>query len=590
MDAFHDSRPDENLTVRAWGRKIGQGTTRHLERDVGLNRAIRRQLIEIGPLDGSHQQGHAPQDPVVIQTFDQLQRLYNVGHHAIGQCAARGEVGGNGRIELDAEQVQDQSRDTGMVRQRLLLYALGGVQTCLLAIPRQRPDQRRIAPGKGKLHHQAIEAVVFRPSGPDGDHSVLERILDLAKDQVAATRVLNLEVVNPDGGCAGRRDPEPGLGDRLQAHVVQNRQNVGQMSRLAPPIELHPEHQQAVGSRAIGPGAEGLIGARGLDDRNVFQRLSGLGTVAVTGREGLAIARDGGGHLLRCPPARPDGGIEAIFPRTGGFGDLRLDLAQVRRQMLARREADDVVNPCQRAVVEARVIGGQPSTIGRHQQLARTPAKVGIVAVARHVQEDRSKPVERIGSFEQLYAGSILQVQDAHGLVQKFVLRDLEELISRMVLDDVAQSLFVVAAGRGAGPGHDPGDFFPDKGHLDGGLIVGIGGEQPDKPYLTAGPSVGAVAFDAHVIHVTAPVDAALHIGFGDGQRRVADDSVLDLSHQDGGLIGAAQDGPLRVAQHAQAIAGLIERLFRRVLAGLQARVFVDPRTQKNEVVGVQPP
>ena len=141
----------------------------------------------------------------------------------------------------------------------------------LLAVAGQRPDQGRVAPGDG-IHNQAVEAVVLGAPGPDRDDGGLEGFLHFGEHEVGAARVLDLEVVHPDRRLALARHREAGLGQRLQAHVVEHWQDIGQGRRFARTIELEAELQGAVGLGAVGA-ARTVCRPHGLDHGEVGQRL-----------------------------------------------------------------------------------------------------------------------------------------------------------------------------------------------------------------------------------------------------------------------------------------------------------------------------
>ena len=589
VHALDLGRGDEDLAVRLGRRQIGQLAAGHLERDVRLHRPICGALVEVGPLDGADQQRQAAQHAVVVEALDQLQRLVDLVQDRGGLLFAHGDVGGDGGVELDAEEIEDQSRHAGVVRQRLFLHPLRRVEARLLPVSRQRAHQGRVAPRDGKLHHQAVEAVILGPAAPDGDDGVLERVLDLSEDQVRAAGILDLEVVDPDGVATFRGDGEPGLGQRLQAHVLQDRQHVGERRRDDPAIQLEAEVQRPVRVGAIGAHAHLLVAGEAVDDRHVLQRLGGAEAVAIAGGEGVAVAGDHVADGAGLAAAGAHLGVEPVFPGASRFGDLGFEPAQIGKPVLARREPDDEVDAGQRAVAEAGVVGRQASAVGLGENVPGLLAQVGIVAITRHEQQHRGEPVERVLALEQLHPRPIGQVQDAQRDLQQLVLADLEELVARVVLDDVLEALLVVAARRGAGAGENPGHLLADQRHHAGGLVIGLGGEQADEAHLARGAAVLAVALDADVIHVAAPVDPAAHVRLCDGHRRVADDAVFHGRHQHGRLIGAPQDGALGVAQHAQAVLGLVEWLLGGVLARLELRVLVDPRAQKHEVLGPQP-
>ncbi len=72
------------------------------------------------------QGGDAAQDAVGVQALDRLQGLDDAGLDTALACSSRAArsactAGSN----LDAEQVEDQAGDAGIVRQRLLLHAPG---------------------------------------------------------------------------------------------------------------------------------------------------------------------------------------------------------------------------------------------------------------------------------------------------------------------------------------------------------------------------------------------------------------------------------------------------------------------------------
>ena len=256
--------------------------------------------------------------------------------------------------------------------------------------------------------------------------------------------------------------------------------------------------------------------------------------------------------------------------------------------MFAGGEADDEVHPRQRGVGEEGIVGRDPAAIGLGQQVSRTGAQLGIVALARHVHQHRGETVIGVAAFEQAHARPVVEVQDVERGDQQVVGRHLEEFVARMVLDDILQALLVVAARQDVGLGQHAIELGADQRHLAGRPVIGLGGEQADETHLAGGLAVGAVALDPHIVHVAAPVDQAAHVGLGDHHGRVGQ-ALADLGRQHRRLGGAAQHGALGIAQHAQAVLRLVERLLGRIVAIGQARVLVDPGAQIDEVLVVQP-
>ena len=395
--------------------------------------------------------------------------------------------------------------------------------------------------------------------------------------------------MDPDGGLARPADGEARLGHRLQAHVVEDRQHVGQRRRQGAAIELEAELDRVVGGRAIGAHGHFPVLGHGVDHGQARQGLFRREAVAVAGGERLAVAAQGFGHLGRRPAGRAHGVLEAIFPGAGRLGDGDLQRLQVRRGVVARGEADDVVDARQRRVGEAGIGGRDPAAIGAGQDPPGPRRQIRVIVVARQEQQDRGEALEGVLALEDAHPRPVVEVEDAQRLVEQLALAHLEQLVARIVLDDVPQALFVVAARRGFGAVQDVGDLFADQRHGAGRLVIGLGGEQADEADLTDRAALGVEALDAHIVHVATPVDPALDVGLGDGQRRIGQQAILDVGQQDGGLVGAPQDVAAGVAQHAQAVLGLVQRLLGRVVAAPGARIFVDPPAQEHELLGLQP-
>ncbi|MNS90522.1 hypothetical protein D3C72_1245760 [compost metagenome] len=204
--------------------------------------------------------------------------------------------------------------------------------------------------------------------------------------------------------------------------------------------------------------------------------------------------------------------------------------------MGARLDADDVVDARQRLVRQLRIPGRDPTAPGLGQDAADALAQAGVEAFARNEAEHRDEAVERVLTREQPDARAVVQVQDAERRLQQLVLADLEQLVARVVLEDVLQALVVVAARRLPGALQGVGHLAPDQRHLLGHLVIGFGGEQADETGLARGLAVRAVTLDADVVHVGAAMDARAHIGLGHGDRLALVQLTLHGRGQDGGF------------------------------------------------------
>ena len=84
-------------------------------------------------------------------------------------------------------------------------------------------------------------------------------------------------------------------------------------------------------------------------------------------------------------------------------------------------------------------------------------------------------------------------------------------------------------------------------------------------------------------------MDVGPHIGLGHRDRLGQVQLALHLFRQDRRFIGAAQNCPLRVAQHAQTVAGLGQGGLGLIGAVSRARIVVVASAEEDEVVGIHP-
>ncbi len=248
----------------------------------------------------------------------------------------------------------------------------------------------------------------------------------------------------------------------------------------------------------------------------------GLGRViAVAEGDAEALGPAGAGRADGglVDPGLAQGALEAVDPAAAGLGHLGFQRLEVGNRMLARRHADDVVDAGQRLVRHLRIGGRHPAAPGLGQDGADTLAQAGVVALARNEAQHRDEPVERIAAREQADARAVIQVQDAQRRIQQLVLADLEQLVARIVFQDGAQTLVVVAARRLVSARQGVLDLAAQQRHLMGHDVVGFMGEQADEARLAHGPALVVETLDADVVHIGAAVHARAHIALGHRDR-----------------------------------------------------------------------
>jgi hypothetical protein len=189
-----------------------------------------------------------------------------------------------------------------------------------------------------------------------------------------------------------------------------------------------------------------------------------------------------------------------------------------------------------RGVVDARGARG-----GAEDRLDAAPV-LGVEPVARHEHEHREEAPERVGPGEQPQALALAQVEDAHGGLEQLVVRDLEQLVARVGVEDLEEGLLVVAPWREGGALQHARDAPAQDRDLRGARAVGRVREQPQEHALA----------DADEVEVGGAVDRRAGVGLRERERlRPAREPL-------GGVLGAglAQDAEPRLVTGAVAEEG----------------------------------
>ena len=145
--------------------------------------------------------------------------------------------------------------------------------------------------------------------------------------------------------------------------------------------------------------------------------------------------------------------------------------------------------------------------IGLLEDRGEALAQLGVVALARHIDEGRDEPPEGIAAHEQRDALALLQAQDAQRDVEQLVLGDLEQLVARKGLEDVHQRLAVMARGLEAGAREGALDLAAQQRDRARALGIGGRGEEADEQPLARRLSVGAEFPHRDRVHVHRAVD-----------------------------------------------------------------------------------
>lgn len=169
---------------------------------------------------------------------------------------------------------------------------------------------------------------------------------------------------------------------------------------------------------------------------------------------------------------------DPVVPAARGFDEAALQLFKVWRGGL-RGQGQQYAQADQRAVrdVDREGVGRGAETFLQHGDQGF--AQVRVKAVARGIDKARDKALERIRPHEQGCPDAVRQHQDALADGEQVVFVDQENVVTRVVVQDMRQGLAVVAARIAPGAIQHPRDFLPEPRHF---LRDGAVGQRCEKP------------------------------------------------------------------------------------------------------------
>ena len=196
---------------------------------------------------------------------------------------------------------------------------------------------------------------------------------------------------------------------------------------------------------------------------------------------------------------------------------------------------------------------GHRPLVGVGEDGVELAAQGGVVAVARHVDQTGDEALERIAAREEGDALPLLQVEDAEGDAVEVVGGDLEQLVARVGLDDVAQVLAVVAVGREAGARDHRLDLLLEERDRERARTVGGGGEEADEEAFAGHLAVAVEALDRHRVHRHRLVHRRDAVRLVDAQEDRRAQELADVGRQGAQVAQAVEDRVALLAQQAEA-------------------------------------
>ena len=244
VDALHPRRVDEDLEHRP-RQRAGRGSApgSSLNDSVRLRLAVRRRPgSSSSAASPDHDAGADAQDPVLVEAGDGVERRPRSRGRACSATRSRsaGAVG----IEPRLEELDEQPRASpGLFGERRHRCSPGERRADLPQVlgvaPAATATSRPRSPARSTSRLKPV-VLQRRRARPSAKASWKRSRIPLGLE-VGALLVAQPEVVDPDRVGAGRAHLVRALVDDLDAHVLQQRQHVGERDGLAVAEQLEPQ-------------------------------------------------------------------------------------------------------------------------------------------------------------------------------------------------------------------------------------------------------------------------------------------------------------------------------------------------------------
>jgi hypothetical protein len=514
VHALDAGRVHPDLEHRPRLRQLDELLRVELQRQVALRRARGVTLEVVGAQRGGDRRPEGAQDAVVVGAGDLLERLVDLA----GECALLGSARGGGErgIEARLEQPGEPGGDAGVPRQHGFHVALAEGQAGLQQVAANCAQHQRLPPDEAGAEHEAVEAVALRLAVPHREERFLEARPGLRRVELAAGRVRHLQVLDPAHGAVVERDAVGTLVQDAQVEVLEQRQQVGHRDRLAAAVQAQLQRARAIAAAAAQLEAEGLRGDGQAEQlEHVGQRLGRRHVGLVGDRErALEAARDLGGARGR--QALVDLRAQAVLPGAQRLGNASLDALDAGAHLARGVGAHQQVQARERRLGDLHLRLERLAAELLEQDRLDALAGLGVVAVARHVQQAGEEALVRIAAQQQAHAAPLVQVDDPAERLHEFRHRRLEQFVARVRLEHVHQGLAVVAHRRNAEMVDHALHLVPQQRDRARARAVGGRREQADEPLLARDLAARVAGLHADVVEVRGAVHGRDGVGLGD--------------------------------------------------------------------------
>src|SRR5690606_25629995 len=489
VNALHSRRIDENLIHRHLPRHFRDRARIELEAEIALGLAVGVGLIEVGAQGCLDQRQIAPENAVLVEHRDLVQRtqdrlfeaLLLVRQVFLAQLARQ--------VETSLEEAYQLARDIGVIEQRAGDIAQVEAHANLLEVAPVGPQQRHLTPGQAGREHQAVEGIVLGRAGMNLDEGILQRLVDFQQIDFQPLGIGEGEIVDPVFPPFLASQTERKLAQHAQAQVLQDRQHVRQRQWPIGMVELAMQAVLHRGDRLVEAHYQGLLIAQAEDVLHVHRcRMRGE-TLAITGGKAFRkVAQDR--RATGFAEALVDQARIIVLPGAAGLDDFLLQLRRIDLQWPGGIQAQQELH-----TVEHRLgkVGGEFAAAGPEaidQHLLDAQARLGRVTVARDIDQAIAEAAVGIDPQEQPQLVALLDLHDGDGGIEQLVEGHLEQLVAGQHLQYLDQFLAQVCRLVEARTPNHLRHLAADIGNPPHALGIDRGGEEAEKTTLLDHPAL----------------------------------------------------------------------------------------------------
>src|SRR5690606_6462093 len=424
--------------------------------------------------------------------------------------------------------------------------------------PRIGAQDGDILPVETGAEDQTVKAVIFHVAHPDAAEGFFKLRLQRMQIKRKSAGFDQLEIMQPDVGPEFFVRHELGIfGEHLEAHIFKHREAVGERDRQFGAVDLEADHAVRIFHPAIEIETEFAAFARRLDLLDIVKRKVGVETLPVGGGKRLAVAGAEAKALLLAPAFKKRI-VEIIGPASRGGNKPPFQLGLVDDGLVLRFQGNNVMNPREQIIADQRVMRGQATVMRVGQHRAELLTDIGIELLPRDIDDGGNESLKPVTAEKRPDARAFLQRQNLAGIDKEIIDRDLEQLIARIILQDMGECLLIVAVLWKARPLQRLADLAAEIGNVARDAVVGGRGKEAGEAALPDHLSFFVEFLDADIVKMNSAVNGRADIRFRHDDKLAPAQEVLDLGRH----FHVARHNPARrVAENAE------PRLFHQVPA-----------------------